>query len=70
MYQQYKRTGTAEAEPWTPETSMEGVSISDADLAAGSPKEGDMIARNPGDHDDRWLIAAAYFGENFVRADS
>lgn len=42
------------------------VSISDEDIKAGSPKLGDMIARNPKNHADQWLVAAAYFAENFA----
>ena len=41
------------------------VSISQADLDAGSPKVGDMIARNPINYDDQWLVAAQYFRDNF-----
>jgi hypothetical protein len=41
------------------------ISISAADRDAGSPKVGDMIARNPKNHDDKWLVAAAYFADNF-----
>lgn len=41
------------------------VSISDADLKNGSPKIGDMIARNPANHNDQWLIAEDYFKANF-----
>lgn len=41
------------------------VSISDADKANGSPKIGDMIARNPKSHLDQWLIAEQYFKDNF-----
>ena len=44
------------------------VSISDADLANGSPKIGDMIARNPENHDDQWLVAKDYFEANFAEA--
>jgi hypothetical protein len=44
------------------------VSISLPDLEAGSPKAGDMIARNPKNHDDQWLVAAAYFADNFEPA--
>ena len=39
-------------------------SISQADLDNGSPKEGDMIARNPKNHSDVWLVAKKYFEEN------
>lgn len=41
------------------------VSISDVDRQNGSPKIGDMIARNPNNHLDQWLVAEAYFLENF-----
>lgn len=41
------------------------VSISDVDLLNGSPKEGDMIARNPKNHLDQWLVAEEYFNNNF-----
>lgn len=51
--------------PWSPSVDMAGVSVSDADIEAGSPKEGDMIARNPKNHADRWLVARQYFAENF-----
>ena len=41
------------------------ISISDFDKENGSPRIGDMIARNPKDHNDQWLIAEQYFKENF-----
>ena len=41
------------------------VSISDVDLKNGSPKIGDMIARNPINHNDQWLVAGQYFKDNF-----
>ena len=44
------------------------VSISEADLENGSPKIGDMIARNPKNHLDQWLVAKQYFEDNFEEA--
>ncbi len=41
------------------------ISISDADKNNGSPKIGDMIARNPKDYSDQWLVAEQYFKDNF-----
>lgn len=41
------------------------VSISDADRKNGSPKIGDMIARNASNHLDQWLVAKDYFETNF-----
>lgn len=65
-FQQYRRKQIAELRPYVPgEMLSERVSISAADRDAGSPKAGDMIARNPVNHDDQWLVAAAYFADNF-----
>lgn len=64
-FKKYRRSSIAEATPWTEGMNMDRVSISAADLDAGSPKAGDMIARNPKNHDDKWLIAADYFADNF-----
>jgi len=43
------------------------ISISDADKNNGSPKIGDMIARNPKDYSDQWLVAEQYFKDNFEK---
>ena len=45
--------------------SSYNVSISDVDKINGSPKIGDMIARNPKNNLDQWLIAKEYFEDNF-----
>jgi hypothetical protein len=44
--------------------AIDGISISPPDKKAGSPKPGDMIARNPKNHVDQWLVAAQYFSDN------
>lgn len=64
-YKQYRRTQIAEMAGWTPDFDMTNVSIGAPDVKAGSPKEGDKIARNPANHDDKWLVAKAYFEANF-----
>src|SRR5215469_7216787 len=46
-YKRYRRTQIAEMEPWVEGYDMTGVSVSASDRAAGSPRAGDMIARNP-----------------------
>jgi hypothetical protein len=48
---------------------MTRVSVSQADKEAGSPKLGDMIARNPVDHKDMWLVAKDYFEANLELVD-
>lgn len=65
-FKQYRRKQIAEIRDYVPgETLGDRVSISPADKDAGSPRLGDMIARNPKNHDDQWLISAAYFAYNF-----
>ena len=62
---QYRRSSIAEMRPWQAGEDMAGISVSAPDAAAGSPKVGDMIARNPQNHEDQWLVAARYFADNF-----
>ncbi len=64
-FKQYRRTQIAEMTPWVDGMHLPDVSISAPDIAAGSPKAGDMIARNPKNHEDKWLVAAKYFADNF-----
>lgn len=66
-FKQYRRTQIAEMVPWSPDLDLDltVVSVSKPDRDAGSPKEGDMIARNPKNHADMWLVAAQYFSDNF-----
>ena len=76
QFKQYQRTNIAEMCQWEPigglthahevtQLRVQGISISEADLNNGSPKPGDMIARNPMNHADKWLVAKQYFEENF-----
>ena len=69
-FKQYRRSKIAELRPYIPGERINDydcphVSISEEDLKAGSPKLGDMIARNPKNHADLWLVAAHYFADNF-----
>lgn len=70
-FKQYRRSQIAELRPFDPvaDRDMSRVSISAPDKEAGSPKLGDMIARNPANHDDIWLVAADYFAANFEPLD-
>lgn len=66
-FKKYQRSQIAELRPYEEgEELPDTVSISAADRKAGSPKKGDMIARNPKDHGDQWLVAAQYFADNFT----
>ena len=65
-FKKYRRKQIAELRPFlTGEKLSKRVSISAGDRAAGSPKEGDMIARNPDNYDDQWLVSKEYFEANF-----
>jgi len=68
-FTKYRRSQIAELRPYIEgEDISKRVSVSAPDREAGSPKVGDMIARNPANHDDQWLVAAAYFAANFEPA--
>ena len=54
--------------PFVEGEDVSHVSISEPDKAAGSPKLGDMIARNPKNLADQWLVAAKYFKDNLEPA--
>ena len=55
--------------PYIEGEALDGVSIFDADKANGSPLVGDMIARNPKNHLDKWLVAKQYFLDNLEPLD-
>lgn len=65
-FKQYRRKQIAELREYEEGDDLTGVSISNPDKEAGSPKEGDMIARNPVNHKDMWLVAKKYFEDNFA----
>ena len=68
-FKPYRRKQIAELRPYVDgeelNGSLERVSVSQEDALAGSPKVGDMIARNPKNHADQWLVAKQYFVDNF-----
>jgi hypothetical protein len=65
-FRQYQRVQIAELRPYVRGESLANVSLSEVDRASGSPRPGDLIARNPKNHDDQWLVAAGYFADNFT----
>ncbi len=67
-WKQYKRKGLSEMRPYVEGEDLTRVSISAADRDNGLPKIGDMIARNPVNHDDQWLVAKKYFEDNLEPA--
>lgn len=65
MFKQYRKKGVSEMRPYIPGEDLTGVSISQED----NPKLGDMIARNPQNHKDRWLVDKKYFEDNYETAE-
>lgn len=65
-FRRYRRKHIAELRPVVPGEILDiRISISDEDRRAGSPRFGDMIARNPANPADQWLVAEKYFLDNF-----
>ena len=69
-FKQYRRKQIAELRPYVSGERMDGISVGEVDRAAGSPKTGDMIARNPANHADTVARGAAYFADNFEPVDA
>ena len=68
-FNQYRKKQIAELRPFVVGEILPSlVSISEADKLLGSPKLGDMIARNPVNHSDQWLVEETYFLSNFELA--
>jgi hypothetical protein len=65
-FTQYRKKQLAEMRPYVAGEPMDGIAVNDVDRAAGSPKAGDLIARNPTNHADQWLVSAQFVAENYV----
>ena len=65
-FKQYLRTKISELRPYIEGEDLKGITITGVDIEAGSPRVGDMIARNPENHNDQWLMTENYFKENFL----
>lgn len=63
-FKQYRRKSISEMCEWEEGMDMNRVSISETDKENGSPKLGDLIARNPKNHEDMWLVAKEYADDN------
>ena len=68
-FKKYRKSALAEMRPHVPGENLDGVSISEEDAEGGSPKAGDMIARNPTNHADLWLVSAEFFAANYELAE-
>ncbi len=65
----YRKKHLQPMEPWTLDSNMKWVSVSQKDVENGSPQDGDMIAYNPNLDADRWLIAEKFFNDNYEEND-
>ncbi len=61
----YRKKDLQEMTPWVEGLPMDLVSVTQADIDNGSPKKGDMIAFNPKDATDIWLVAAEFMQDNY-----
>lgn len=68
-FKAHQRTELAYLRPFEEGENLteQGVSISQTEVYNGSPKIGDMIARNPDNEDDQWLVAKEYYEKNFIK---
>lgn len=64
-FMRYRRKSFGELRFYILGEDLSNVSISSEDAANGSPKLGDMIARNPSNYSDQWLVSNRYFLDNF-----
>jgi len=64
-FQRFRRKSIAELRPYVPGESLERISVGDNCEAAGGPVAGDMVARDPKNHADQWIVIASYFREHF-----
>ena len=69
-FAKFRRKQIAELRPYVVGEDISGFSLTQEDAKAGSPKPGDMIARNPKNHADQWIVSAAYFADNFEPIDT
>lgn len=67
-FKAYRKKGVQMMVEWNPDMDMSGISISQPDLDNGSPMLGDMIAVNKDNPDDKWLVAAKFFQDNYEPA--
>lgn len=65
-FKKFRKSQIAEMRTWEIGDDVGAVSISTEDRLNGSPKAGDMIARNPKNHSDEWLVSGEFFAGNYV----
>lgn len=61
----YRKKGVQPMVPWVEGMDLTGVSIGPDDVANGSPQTGDMIAHDPDNLADKWLINAKFHTDKY-----
>ena len=64
-FQNYRKKTIQPMRPYKPGEDLTGVSVSPED----NPKQGDMIAVNPKNPNDAWLVAKEFFEANYELAE-
>ena len=64
-FRQYRKKQIAYMRPYESGEDMSKISVSQPDAANGSPQVGDMIAVNPSNNEDKWLVSAKFFADNY-----
>ena len=65
-WKKYERKSIpAEMRPYKLGEDLTDVSVGADDREKGSPQEGDMVARDPDNHADQWLVNKRYFVAKF-----
>jgi hypothetical protein len=65
MFKRYLKQQISELRPYILGEDMSKINIGDIHKLAGSPRTGDMIARDPRNPQDQWLVPEQFFKENF-----
>jgi len=60
-WNKFRKKGLAEMRPYVPGEDLSGVSVG----AGFTPKEGDMIARDPSNPADVWHVDGDFFRNNY-----
>ena len=67
MFKKYNRKAIpAEMRPYIPGEQLPvDCSVSPDEAREGHPKQGDMVARDPSNHANTWIVKKSYFEEKF-----
>ena len=67
-WKKYRKSTVTEMIPWSADVSMDAITVGVEDRA-DHPRLGDMVARDPANPSDMWLVVKEFFEANYVSAD-